>query len=141
MELLHWLLLPIGLFTVALGTLHFFFPYLLDFRHAIPLDGPALTTIRWGPVRFTPARGDVRGIAWVMNHAVSYTLVSIGLVDLFGAAWLASTAGRVMACWIAGWWFIRALAELHLGRRLGDWIVVLAFGGFGVVHLLLAFGA
>lgn len=136
-SLLQLALVPIGLFTLVLGAAHFFFPRLLDFEHAVPREGPPLAPLRLGPLRYATRRSDVHGIAWVMNHAASYVLVSIGLLDLLAAAWLASPAGRPVALWIAGWWFLRAASELYLGRRLGDWLVLLGFGAFGLVHLAL----
>jgi hypothetical protein len=136
-DVLLWALVPIGLFTLGLGTVHFFFPRLLDFEHAVPREGPPLAPLRLGPLRYATTRSDVRGIAWVMNHAASYVLVSIGLLDLLGAGWLASPAGRPVAFWIAGWWFLRAASELYLGRRLGDWLALIGFASFGLVHLAL----
>jgi hypothetical protein len=94
-----------GLFTLILGTVHFFFPVLLDFEQAIPLEGSALRPFRLGPIRYATERRDVHGIAWVMNHAASYTLVSIGVIDLLAARWLGTEIGLLLSLWIAGWWF------------------------------------
>jgi hypothetical protein len=138
MTLAQLILAPIGLATLLLGIAHFFFPILLDFRHAIPREGPPLTPLSLGPLRYGTLRSDVHGIAWVMNHAASYVLVSIGLVDLIAAGWLVSDAGRPVALWIAGWWFLRAGSQLYLGRRRADWLILAAFAVFGVVHLLIA---
>ena len=72
-----------GAFALGLGFLHFFFPILFDFEHALPKDGPPLKPFRLWPIRYATLRQDVRGIAWVMNHSASYGLVTIGLVDIF----------------------------------------------------------
>ena len=76
-------LLIAGIFTLTLGIIHFFFPALLDFKQAIPRQGAPIRPFRLGPIHYATQRSDVHGIAWVMNHAASYTLVSIGLLDLF----------------------------------------------------------
>ena len=135
-----WLiaLLICGLFTVTLGTAHFFFPLLLDFEHAIPKQGKAIKPFRLGPIFYKTERSDVHGIAWVMNHAASYTLVSIGVVDLLAKGWIGTPLGRWLALWIAGWWLIRAASQLYLGRRRGDYWILLGFAWLGVVHLGVA---
>jgi hypothetical protein len=124
-----------GVFTTALGIVHFFFPLLLDFAQAIPRQGEALLPFRLGPIRYTTLRTDVHGIAWIMNHAASYTLVSIGIVDLLAYRWLGTEGGRWLALWIAGWWFLRAGSQLYMGRRRGDWWILAGFTWLGVVHL------
>lgn len=128
-----------GLFTLALGTAHFFFPRLLDFERAIPKQGADLRPFRLGPIRYNTQRSDVHGIAWVMNHAASYVLVSIGLLDLFGQEWLLN-AGRPLALWVAGWWFLRAGTQLYLGRRWADWLILIGFSLLGGLHLLVGLG-
>jgi hypothetical protein len=124
-----------GLFTVALGSVHFFFPRLLDFDHAVPRTGSPLKPFQLGPIRYATLRSDVHGIAWVMNHAASYTLVGIGIADLAAGSWLGTAPGRVLALWIAGWWFVRAASQLYLGRRRGDWLILAGFGLLGLLHL------
>ncbi len=132
-------LISAGIFTVLLGSVHFFFPILLDFAQAIPRQGTALQPFRLGPIGYATQRSDVHGIAWVMNHAASYTLVSIGVVDLCGWLWLGTTTGWILALWIAGWWFIRAASQFYLGQRRGDWWIAVGFAWLGVVHLGVAF--
>ena len=132
-----FLLAVAGLFTLVLGSVHVFFPQLLDFAHAIPREGPPLKPFRLGPIRYATQRRDVHGIAWVMNHHASFVLVSIGLLDLLGGAWLLSAAGRWLALWIAVWWFLRAASQLYLGRRRGDWLILAGFSGLGILHLLV----
>jgi len=128
-----------GLFILLLGLAHFFFPILLDFEQAIPRQGPLLKPFRLGPIFYKTQRSDVYGIAWVMNHAASYTLVSIGVVDLIANYWIGTPVGRLLAFWIAGWWFIRAASQLYLGQRRGDWWILIGFAWLGVVHLGVAF--
>ena len=91
-----------GIFTTALGSVHFFFPKLLDFAQAIPRQGSPLLPLRLGPIRYATLRSDVNGIAWVMNHAASYTLVSIGIADLIAYCWLGSEGGRWLLSGISG---------------------------------------
>jgi hypothetical protein len=71
-----------GGFTVALGLVHFVMPWLLDFDGAIPTEGEPLTPLNLLVVTYRTKRSDIRGIAQIMNHAVSYALVTIGVVDL-----------------------------------------------------------
>lgn len=127
-----------GLFTLVLGSAHFFFPILLDFEHAIPRDGAPLKPFRLGPIRYATRRSDVHGIAWVMNHAASYTLVSIGLADLLAVRWLGTTGGFWLALWLTGWWLVRAGSQFYLGRRRGDWWIAAGFTWLALVHLGVA---
>lgn len=127
-----------GGFAVGLGTLHFFFPWLLDFRAAIPSAGPPLRPLRLPGLRYATTRDDVHGIAVVMNHCVSYTIVSIGLVDLAVARWIDAPHGRLLAAWIAGFYAVRAASQRYLGRRRGDWLVMAAFAALGALHLAAA---
>ncbi|HMN28320.1 MAG TPA: hypothetical protein PKE45_09220 [Caldilineaceae bacterium] len=127
-----------GLFTLLLGIAHFFFPLLLDFATAIPRQGASLKPFRLGPIRYATQRGDVYGISWVMNHAASYTLVSIGLVDLAAVAWLDTPVAPWLSLWIAGWWFLRAGSQLYLGRRRGDWLILAGFAWLGLIHVGVA---
>lgn len=124
-----------GLFTVTLGTAHFFFPLLLDFVQAIPREGTPIRPFALGPIRYPTQRSDVHGIAWVMNHAASYTLVSVGIIDLLAWRWLGTAVGWYLALWIAGWWFLRAASQLYLGRRRGDWWILGGFAWLGIVHV------
>lgn len=130
-----------GVFTLSLGLVHFAMPVLLDFRAAIPRDDPELKVLkplRLGRLRYATLRSDVYGIAWVMNHAASYVLVTIGVLDLAAVRWLETDAGRLLALWIAGWWLLRAGSQLYLGRRRGDWLILAGFLLLAAVHLLAA---
>ena len=124
-----------GRFTLLLGAAHFFFPTLLDFDRAIPRHGEPLRPFRLGPISYRTQRQDVYGIAWVMNHAASYTLVTIGVLDLLAFRWLGTDGGRWLALWLTGWWFLRAASQLYLGRRRGDWLILAGFAFLGVIHL------
>ena len=139
-DLLVFALRLAGLFAVGLGALHFFFPWLLDFRAAIPAEGPPLKPLRLPGVRYATTRGDVFGIALVMNHCVSYTIVSIGLVDLAASRWLDAPYGRLMAAWIAGFYAVRAATQRYLGARRGDWAVMAGFAMLAVLHLWVVLG-
>ena len=127
-----------GVFTVVLGGLHFFFPLLWDFDHAIPREGAPLRPMRLGPLRYAVQRSDVRGITWVMNHAASFTILTIGVVDLAAATWLGTPLAPWVALWIAAFWLIRAAGQLYLGRRRGDWAILAGFALLAVWHGLAA---
>jgi hypothetical protein len=133
-----WPLTVAGLFTLALGILHFWFPVLLDFRQAIPRQGTPIQPFRLGPVRYATLRSDVHGIAWVMNYAASYALVGIGLLDLFASQWLDHPASPLLLFWIAGWWLLRAGAQFHLGTRRGDWWIAAGFLLLAIIHIGVA---
>jgi hypothetical protein len=80
----------------------------------------------------------VRGIAWVMNHFASFWIATLGLLDLTWTAWLASPFGRLVCAWMALAWFVRAASQLYLGRRRGDWLILLGFAAIGGLHAVLA---
>jgi hypothetical protein len=125
-----------GVFTVLLGVVHFAMPVLFDFRTA---KGAPLRPFRLGFYRYATRRSDVHGLAWVMNHAASWTLVGIGAADLFAASWLGTPHGRWLAAWIAGWWFLRAATQLHIGRRRGDLVILAWFAMLGALHVAAVF--
>lgn len=126
----------IGVFTILLGVAHFFFPLLFDFKHAIPDDGHSLKPFRLFFIRYPTRRSDVRGLAWVMNHCVSFTLVTIGILDMIWFHWFYASWGKILALWISLWWFLRAICQLYLGRRRGDWMILCGFSVLGIFHLL-----
>lgn len=126
-----------GIFGVALGGLHFFFPVLFDFSGAISRDGTSLKPFRLWFVRYNTTRQDIRGLVWVMNHFVSYNLVAYGIIDLFWRAWLPTQFGTVVCLWMAGGWFVRAASQLYMGRRAGDWLILAGFALIGVVHVIV----
>jgi len=130
----------VGIFSLALGSVHFFFPKLLDFEHSIPKDGPPIRPFRLGPIRYPTKRSDVHGIGWVMNHATSYVLVSIGVFDLAAYLWLGTPTGRLLSLWIAVWWLIRAGSQFYLGKRKGDWWIAAGFAWLGVVQGVAVIG-
>lgn len=135
--LLSLMLTLAGVFTLTLGLAHFFFPVLFDFEHAVPKTGAPLKPFRLFFIRYATQRTDVHGIAWVMNHAASYGLVSIGALDLYWAA--TGTLTPWLSLWIAGWWLIRAASQLYLGRRPMDWLILAGFAALSVLHLILFF--
>ena len=142
MSVLTILLRLAGVFAVALGTVHFFLPALLSFRSALLDRSPEWKVARpfrlW-PTRYLVTLSDRHGIVWVSNHAASFTLVSIGAVDLLAADWLTGGAvGRWVALWIAGFWLIRAFGQLYFGRRSGDWAILGWFAALALLHLLAA---
>lgn len=127
-----------GIFTLALGIAHIFLPALLDYGTVVLARGQTAKTprpFRLRPSHYVVSMTDRLGIVWIMNHAASYVLISIGLVDLLAAGWLRGETGRLVALWIAGWWFVRALSQLYLGRRAGDWLLMIWFAGLGLIHL------
>lgn len=136
--MLTLLMIASGLFTIGLGLVHFIMPVLFDFGGAIPREGPALKPFRLLFYVYNTRRSDVHGLAWVMNHAASYTLVTIGVIDLFVSSWLASRWGWLIASWIALWWFIRAASQFYLGCRRGDWLIFAWFGMLAVLHVAAA---
>jgi uncharacterized membrane protein HdeD (DUF308 family) len=137
------LLLLAGIFTLVLGLLHFFLPLMLDYRSVVLDRSPEWKpgrALRLWPSRYTVTLSDRLGVIWVMNHAASYALVSIGLVDLCAGHWLTSDpgAGRILALWIGGWWLMRAVTQLTFGRRLGDWAILAYFGLLATLHFAAA---
>lgn len=132
------LLLLAGAFTVTLGSIHIFLPGFLDYRtlfadRALGAKEPRQFQLR--PTSYEVTIGDRYGILWVMNHAASFTLISIGMVDLLAHDWLRGEAGRWLALWIAGFWVVRAASQFYLGRRSGDWVILAGFAGLALIHL------
>jgi hypothetical protein len=136
MSLLTILLYLTGAFAVVLGMLHFTFPQRFGFLQVIPLDGDPVPAFRLGFYRHELARSDLRGIIYVMNHCVSYAIVSAGIFDLFAAHWLNTSTGALGAGVVAGFWLLRARTQFYLGHRRGDWLVAAWFSLLGLVHLV-----
>jgi hypothetical protein len=129
----------IGGFTILLGVWHLGVPVWFHFRSALEAGGrEALPPVGCAPLRYGTTTRDVLGVSWIMNVAASYGLITIGIAMLAAQVWVGTPAGRVLALWIAGWWFVRAVAQLAMGRRRLDLLVIVAFGALGVVALLLA---
>ena len=137
MTLVTILVYAAGVFAVVLGILHFTFPERFGFRAALSGEG-ALPPFRLWLYRYDFKRSDLYGVVRVMNHCVSFTILSVGVCDLLVNSWLGTTAGALLACWIAAFWFIRAATQLYLGRRRGDWFVVAWFSFLTIVHILAA---
>lgn len=138
---LLYLLDVAGVFTLVLGVAHFALPALLDFKTVV-MAAPAAykppRPLRLWPTRYIVRARDRYGVVWVMNHAASYALVAIGVVDLLAAQWPHGALGRWLALWIAGWWLLRAANQLIFGRRWGDWLILAWFAALGLVHLWAA---
>ena len=138
MTTLTVLLYVAGTFAVVLGALHFTFPERFGFMHALPSDGSPMPPFRLLFYRYDMKRSDLRGIVYVMNHCVSYTILALGAFDLFALRWLGTFAGALAAVAIAGFWFVRAGTQFYLGHRRGDWFVVTWFALLGALHVLAA---
>ena len=139
MSSLTILLYAAGAFTVVLGVLHFTFPARFGFFVALPADGPSLPPYRLLFYRYDMTRADLRGIIYVMNHCVSYTIIAAGVFDCFAARWLGTFPGALASSAVAGFWFIRAGTQFYLGRRPGDWFVVALFAALCTLHVVAAF--
>jgi len=127
-----------GVFTVVLGLVHFTMPRLFDFDGAIPTEGAPLRPLNLGVVSYQTERSDVRGITQIMNHAVSYALVTVGVVDLLVERWYTAGFAPYLLAWLAGWWFLRAITQRQMGSRVGDWLVAAGFTLLGLFHLAFA---
>ena len=132
-------LATVGLGTVALGVWHLGVPAWFHVQRALENGANGgLPPVRLVPMRYGTTARDVLGIVWIMNLAASYGLITIGLAMLAAPVWVGTPAGRVLALWMAGWWFVRAAAQLAMGRRPIDLLVMAAFGALGVLDLGLA---
>ncbi len=125
-----------GAFAVVLGIMHFTFPERFGFREALSGEGQPLSPFRLWFYRYDFRRSDLFGVVRVMNHCVSFTILSVGICDLLASRWLGTGPGALVAGWIAAFWFVRAATQLYLGRRRGDWFVVAWFSLLGIVHVL-----
>jgi hypothetical protein len=139
MNLLTIFLYVAGAFAVVLGILHFTFPERFGFLAAISEDGAPVPPYRLLFYRYDMKRSDLRGIIYVMNHCVSYAILAVGVFDVFAPRWLGSFPGSLTAGAVAGFWFVRAGTQFYLGRRPGDWFVVIWFGLLGALHVVAAF--
>lgn len=135
METYQTLLLISGILTVILGAVHFFFPLMFDFRNAIVRESASLKPLRFLFIRYNTRPQDVYGLVWVMNHAASFAILTVGILDILSKEWIRSSAGPAILVWIALWWLLRAGSQLYLGRRKGDWAILAAFTLLAVLHL------
>ncbi|MBI3764591.1 MAG: hypothetical protein HY260_22350, partial [Chloroflexi bacterium] len=53
----------------------------------------------------------------------------------FWTFWLGTPPSKLLAAWIAGWWFLRAASQLYLGKRRGDWLILIGFAALGLTHV------
>ena len=135
------LLVASGIFSIGLGLWHLGVPRWFDLATAIGRDRPGQEPLRpivAGGLHYQTTRRDALSVAWVMNAAATYVLVSIGLVSVAAPSWLGTDAGRVLAAWIAGWWTIRAVMQVPFGRRRIDFVVMSLFIGLGATYLAAA---
>ena len=125
-----------GVLTLAPGATHFVYPARFGYRHifdAYPGPDRTLGPFRLGILSYPMDLRKAYGIIWMMNHHVSFVLVSIGLLEV-------GAPGRLLrspelALWIAAWWLLRAICQpLLLGRRWYDWLITTGFGLLGVGH-------
>ncbi len=140
MNVLSLLLYAAGVFAVILGMLHFSFPRRFGFLAALAGEDPRVPPFRLGFYRHELKRADLRGIVYVMNHCVSYTIVAAGLFDLCNTRWLGTVPGSIASGVLSGFWFVRAGTQFCLGRRRGDWLIFLLFAALGGLQLVAAFG-
>lgn len=138
MSALTILVYAAGAFAVLLGILHFTFPERFGFREALSGEEPLPPVFRLGFYRYRFRRTQLFGVILIMNHCVSFTILSIGIFDLLASRWRGTTAGVWLAAWVAGFWFVRAATQFYLGRRRGDWFVVGVFSALGFVHVVAA---
>jgi hypothetical protein len=130
-------MIAIGGFSMALGVWHLGVPVWFHFSRALD-GGTRLPAVRAVPVRYGTTPGDVLGVAWIMNLVASYGLITIGVAGLAAPLWVGTAAGRVLALWIAGWWFVRSAAQLAMGHRAIDLAVIAWFAVLGAVTLAAA---
>ena len=131
------LLFLCGIFTVVLGVTHFVYPRLFYYRLLIYSEsnqGVVLEPFRLWFITYPLDLDVAYRIIWLMNHHVSFVLVSIGFVDLVHTRWLLGD-GRPLLLWITAWWWLRAGLQFTLGRQARDWFWLAVFSGLGVVHL------
>ena len=138
MSTLTVLLYAAGAFAVLLGILHFSFPERFGFFAVLSADGAPVPPYRLLFYRYDMKRSDLRGIIYVMNHCVSYTIVAVGVFDCFAARWLGTFPGALDSGTVAGFWFVRAGTQFDLGRRRGDWSLVFWFALLGALHVVAA---
>jgi hypothetical protein len=134
------LIIVCGIFTTVLGVTHFIYPRLFQYRAVIYVEaneGRQLEPFRLWFITYPLTIDTVYALIWLMNNHVSFTLVSIGLVDLLATTWLLQDA-RYLLLWIAAWWWLRAGFQPVLGRHARDWFWLSVFGALGGVHLWAA---
>jgi hypothetical protein len=60
--------------------------------------------------------------------------MSIGLLDVaWGTGW--TSAPPPILVWVAGWWAVRAVGQLAIGRRRGDVVVAAWLWILSAIHL------
>ena len=97
MNVLLMLLYVGGTFALVLGVLHFTFPTRFGLVAALAVDGPPPPQYRLLFYRYDMKRSDLRGVIYVMNHCVSYSILVVGVFDCFAARWIGTLPGTVGA--------------------------------------------
>src|SRR6185436_874501 len=138
MNVLLMLLYVGGAFALVLGVLHFTFPTRFGLVAALAVEGPPPPQYRLLFYRYDMKRSDLRGVIYVMNHCVSYSILVVGVFDCFAARWIGTLPGTVGAGAVAGFWFVRAGTQFYVGKRRGDWFVVFWFTMLAVLHIVAA---
>jgi hypothetical protein len=127
------LLLLSGMFTAVLGTTHFIYPRLFQYRSLIYSDsnlGKRLEPLRLWFIFYPLNLDNVYALIWLTNSHVSFVLVSIAAVELIYPAWLLQD----------GRYLLRAGLQLSLGRTPRDWFWLAAFGSLAGGHLCAGLG-
>lgn len=135
---LEFLLNGAGIFALILGALHFTFPVRFGFMNVLEPEGSPIPPFRLWFYHYQMKRSDLRGIIYVMNHCVSYTIMACGAFGLAASWWLGTIPGSIAAIVVAGFYLLRAISQLYLGKRKGDWLVLAWFLLLGVLHLFAA---
>jgi hypothetical protein len=131
------LIILCGIFTTVLGTTHFIYPRLFQYKSVIYVESNQdrqLEPFRLLFITYPLTVDTVYRLIWLMNNHVSFVLVSIGFVELFAATWLLQDA-RYLLLWIAAWWGLRAGFQPVLGRHGRDWFWSSVFATLGGIHL------
>ena len=138
MNIITLVLYVAGAFALVLGVLHLSFPERFGIRAAMLGEGPPVSPFRLWFYRYDFGRRELFGVVCIMNYCVSFTIFSIGIADVLASRWLGTIGGALLAGWVAGFWFIRAGTQLFLGKRRGDWFIILWFALLAIVHCLAA---
>lgn len=131
------LLILCGLFTAVLGFTHFIYPRLFHYHLIVYTpenQQRQLAPFRLWFITYPLTLDSLYAIIWMMNHHVSFVLVSIALTELFATRWLLAEAPYLLL-WFAAWWALRASLQLTLGRRWYDWFWLTVFTSLSLFHL------
>lgn len=127
------LLVISGIFTLSLGIIHIFLPLIVGYKKIIYSLNDKLKSINLIFTSYKIKLSDLHGIIWIMNNHASYVLISIGLVNIFFSEWLLNE-GKLLCLWIGLWWLLRSFNQFFLGKRLGDYVIILIFLTLAIIH-------